>query len=136
MYTNWGRSKQAPLYVTCPYLSVCPLACYPVYLLTRGRFQNGASFFILTCMLSDHPSCKRAWIESNMEWSPPYSVYMHVVVESDPFGSGRLSIGFKYRRIETRLAIYSLPGSGEPRKLHALHTYAHVLNIRYNKNFE
>ena len=64
-----------------------------------------------------------------------------MVVESDPFGSGRPSIGFKYRQIDTRPAIYSLPGSGEPRKLHALHTRTcfvlniHPKNIRCNKKF-
>ena len=54
-----------------------------------------------------------------------------MVVESDPFGSGRPSIGFKYRQIDMRPTIYRLPGSGEPRKLHALHTrICFVLNIR------
>ena len=65
-----------------------------------------------------------------------------MVVESDPFGSGRPSIGFKYRQIDTRPAIYSLPGSGEPRKRHALHTRIRFVlnirpkNIRCYKNFE
>ena len=54
-----------------------------------------------------------------------------MVVESDPFGSGKPLIGFKYRQIDMRPAICSLPGSGEPRKLHALHTrICCVLNIR------
>ena len=66
-----------------------------------------------------------------------------MVVESDPFKSGRRSIGFKYRRIDMRPAIaFQESGIRRATKMCALHTRTCFVlniplkNIRCNKNVE